>query len=183
MNRFKTSRLINMTVFVAGMAVLFAIGCSENPNIAGSDSQPQVMRRSADVAAKVGDEPLYIEQMISAKEGGQLALFDVVLDIPPGAVANDTLFSITIPDINLFFNDFGTDGLVFAEPVKVTMSYRDADMSEVEETTIRIAWLNEETGEYDDMVCEVDFENKVVVGELDHFSAYALISDYSRRPL
>ncbi|MBN1212525.1 MAG: hypothetical protein JXA92_08100, partial [candidate division Zixibacteria bacterium] len=90
---------------------------------------------------------------------------------------NDTVFSINIPDLNVFYNEFGTSGLVFDKPVKVTMSYRDADLTGVNETSIRIAWLNEASGEFEDLACEVDTVNKLITAELEHFSAYGLISD------
>jgi len=156
-----------------------AAGCSEMPLGVSSGGEPQVLMRSADFVSIVSLSPaqLYIEQVISAEEGGQLSLFDVVLDIPPGAVDNDTLFSIGIPDINVFYNDFGTSGLVFNVPVRVTMSYRSADLSGVNESTIRIGWYNPASDRFEDVICDVDFENKVVTGELNHFSAYALISD------
>jgi hypothetical protein len=180
MESIKSKHLSVMVMAVLMTAVVMFAGCSKTP--LGSDSetaeptQPQLLKRAAS-SVQLSPSELYVEQVISAAEGGQLSLFDVTLDIPPDAVDNDTLFSICIPNIEVFYNEFGTDGLVFNTPVEVTMSYRDADLTGIDESTIRIAWFDERSGEFRDMVCEVDTDNKVVTGELNNFSAYALVSD------
>lgn len=176
----KTNRLtaVTMSVFLAG--VLFLTGCSNMPTASDTiKTEPTVLSRTSLSADGPDMSPvnLYVEQVISAEHGGHLTLLDVVLDIPAGAVPNDTLFSIFIPDDEIFFNEFGTDGLVFDRPVTITMSYRDADLSGVNESTIRIGWFNKRTGSWEDMVCKVDFDNKTVTAQVYHFSAYGLISD------
>ena len=123
-----------------------------------------------------------MDQVISAETGGRLEFFDVIIEVPAGAIDNDTTFSILIPDLSVFYNEFGTNGLVFNVPVKVTMSYRDADLTGVVEESIRIAYFNNVTGEFEDIVCQLDTVNKVVKAELHHFSAYGLISDYVFNP-
>ncbi len=170
-------------MIVAGLVALsslaLVIGCSQSPLEPGNTAtEPQVLTRAAGpeslTAAPVN---LYAEQVISAAEGGRLELLDVVLEVPAGAVPQDTLFSIFIPDDEKFFNEFGTDGLVFSQPVKVTMSYRGADLSNVDESTIRIGYYNERLGVWEDLVCDVDQDSKRVTAHVWHFSAYGLISD------
>lgn len=171
-------------ISVAGLLLLVAgmlfTGCSKSPLAPIEEaSQPQVLGRSAAFVsgAALSPIPLYTEAVISSENGGQLLLHDVVLTIPPKAVPVDTLFSIGIPDINVFFNEFGTSGLVFDVPVTVTMSYRGADLSGVDESTIRIGWWDEDNGTWIDMECVLDPVNQTVTGKLQHFSAYALVSD------
>jgi hypothetical protein len=178
-----SSRFSKMTL-KAGVAVAIALvalaGCSKSPlGIEAEKPEPKLLTRAPMFisGAQLSSANYEIGQIISAEEGGQLALYDVILDIPPGAVDNDTLFSITIPDITVFYNEFGTDGLEFVKPVTVTMSYREADLSDVNESTIRIAWYNNSTDNFEDVDCAVDFDNKTVTAELYHFSAYGLISD------
>jgi len=167
-------------VFFSALVVL--TGCSRSPLTTTDVEQPepQVLTRSVNLVPggpQLSPLDLYIEDTVSAATGGRLELVDVVLEIPPYAVDNDTVFSILIPSLDEFYNEFGTSGLEFNVPVTVTMSYRSADLSSVDESTIRLGWLNEETGRWQDMVCEVDQVNKTVTGELHHFSAYALVSD------
>ncbi len=159
--------------------LLLVVGCSESPVGVDSDSRPVLVSRNMEASAlgQMSDVPLYTEAVVSAEQGGVLQLYDVRLDIPAGAIDNDTLFFINIPDVNVFYNEFGTHGLVFNEPVRVTMSYREANLNGLDETTIRIGWWNEAMGEFQDVECEIDFASKTVTGYLNHFSAYALISD------
>ncbi len=176
-----------LTVLVAVMAImLLSIGCSKSPVESSTEpSEPHLLQRTAvsflqmqSIFGSSGDSALYVEQKINAETGGVIQFYDVVLVIPPNALDNDTLFSINIPDLNVFYNEFGTSGLVFNQPVHVTMSYRDADLSNIDEETIRIAYYNEATGTFEDVICELDTVNKVVTAELNHFSAYGLISDF-----
>jgi len=165
------------------VAVALIAGCSRTPlgveNEPTESTEPTLLSRApqADGSPSFSPVPMYAEQVIPTATGGELSLLDVTLSVPVKAVDNDTLFSILIPDPNVFYNEFGTDGLVFSRPVTVTMSYRDADLTGVNESTIRIGWLNETTGHFHDIECVVDFESKTVTGTLDHFSAYGLISD------
>jgi hypothetical protein len=171
---------VNTMAIALLVAMLFVfVGCSENPLGADRAAEPHLLVRSADFmsTANLSSSAFYAEKVISAKEGGVLQLLDVTIEVPPGAVPNDTLFSIEIPDIMVFFNEFGTSGLVFRKPVKVTMSYRTADLSGVKESSIRIGWYNPGTDTFQNVDCEIDLANKTVTGYLDHFSAYALISD------
>jgi len=92
-------------VAVVILSMVLLVGCSENPmGVAPDQSEPQLLQRStlAVEAIQRSTVPLYTERVVSAAEGGVMTLFDVVLEIPAGAVPNDTLFSIGIPDINVF---------------------------------------------------------------------------------
>ncbi len=180
MTSFRSKSITVTVATIALAAIALFVGCSQAPTASNTETtQPQLLQRSTASlnGAVMSSADLSVAETISAEEGGTLVLCDVVLEIPPHAVDNDTLFSIAIPDPAVFYNDFGTDGLVFNVPVRVTMSYRDADLSGVDESTIRIGWYDESTGQFEDMVCEVDYVNKTVTGELHHFSAYGLISD------
>lgn len=168
-------RLASTLLLIIGL-VLFA-GCSQSPTGTTDNSDVRVLSRVPADGAAFKVLSYYTEQVISAKDGGHLQLYDVTLDVPPGAVDSDTLFSIGIPDISVFYNEFGTSGLVFNVPVTVTMSFRDADLSGVDVSTIRIAYFNEESGTFEDVDCRVDYENRIVTAKLYHFSAYGLISD------
>lgn len=176
------SKSMHVRMIAAGLmafcALVLVVGCGQTPLDSPATSEPQVLTRTS-TAGSLSAAPvnLYAEQVISAAQGGRLELLDVILEVPAGAVSQDTLFSIFIPDDEKFFNEFGTDGLVFSEPVKVTMSYRGADLSNVDESTIRIGYFNERLGIWEDLVCDVDRESQTVTAYVWHFSAYGLISD------
>lgn len=183
MSNSKPSSVMTLAGALLVVAVMVFTGCSKSPvdsvlSTVDEPSQPQLLGRTSAAMADLGvATSMHAEQWVSGADGGQIQLYDVILDIPAGALKTDTLYSIDIPDPNVFFNEFGTDGLVFDIPVTVTMSYRDADLSGVDESTIRIGWWDESAGEWVDMDCQIDFVNQTVTGKLYHFSAYALVSD------
>lgn len=178
MSRRSYQQVSIVVLALLAMAGILVSGCSRSPLENETTAPATVLKRAAASSASLtpGSE-LFTEAVLASATGGQLQLLDVTLTVPAGAVPNDTTFSIRIPDINSFYNEFGTDGLVFTEPVTVTMSYRDADLSGIVEEHIRIAWQNPKTGAFESMACSVDTVNKTVTGKLYHFSAYALISD------
>jgi len=176
-----TKNLLTVTLLAVVMLAL-VVGCSRSPleNDSSATNEPTLLTRSIDRSgggASAAPVNLYTEAVISAEQGGRLELLDVVLEIPPGAVPNDTTFSIFIPDDAIFYNEFGTDGLVFDVPVTVTMSYRGANLDGVDETTIRIGYFNHETGAVEDVEGQLNLLDRTVTAQLSHFSAYGLISD------
>jgi len=185
MTAMQSRSMVFTTGVLIFVAALLITGCSVQSPVEPTaeptlePSQPQVLSRSAALVGFAQGSPAnyYNEAVVPAKEGGRLELLDVVLDIPAGALDVDTVYSINIPDISLFYNEFGTDGLVFKRPVTVTMSYRNADLSGIDESAIHIGWWDEERTRWVSMDCELDRVNQVVVGQLYHFSAYALVSD------
>ena len=181
MNRFKTLTKSTPLLAVLAIGTFLMVGCSGNP-VGEIASEPTLLQRfvSADgpeYARRIKEVTSYAEKIISSKWGGKLSVTGIVLSIPKRAVANDTLFSINLPDLNVFYAEFGTDGLEFDNPVTVTFSYADADMAGVDESSISLAWYNEKFNRWHKIDCEVDIVNKTVTGQLEHFSAYGLISD------
>ena len=177
MQKLKNQRFVSGAVIALAAIFLVALsGCSKSPTVSDEPSQPVVLKRTASVA-KLMEGTAYADTLITAKEGGTISLIDVTLSFPPGALPADTLVFIDIPDLSVFENHFGTDGLVFNLPVKVVMSYRDADLAGILETSITLAWFNEYTGQWNRMPCVLNILNKTVTGYVSHFSAYALISD------
>jgi hypothetical protein len=163
-----------MMVTLFGLVAM--VGCSKSPTMSEPNQDVNILTRSPMAAAKVLGESAYDEVTIGV-EGGYLKVLDVELFFPEKALNDNQLIFIDIPDIVVFENNFGTHGLVFNEPVKVIMSYRDADLSGVKEETITIAWQNDRTGGWEPVECQLDTVNKTVTAYLNHFSAYALISD------
>ncbi len=170
--------LLAALMIVLSLALVGFTGCSKAPTGVQDDSSGEVTLLQRNVAmAKLFEDSYYVEQTVSAAEGGTVKLCDVILEIPPKALSVDTLISVEIPDPTLYADHFGTDGLVFNVPVRITMSYRDAILDNVNESTIKMAWYNEATGQWDIIRCLCDPVTKTVTGYVSHFSAYALITD------
>ena len=170
------NQLTTVMVTIVAVALVGLAGCSQIPTNSSEPEGPTLLKRSTSSYKPTGDS-LYTEAIMSAENGGTLALWDVELYFPPDALDSDTLISITIPDAEVFANHFGTNGLEFNRSVRVIMNYRDADLSGVNESRIKMAWYNERTRSWDIIYCSLDIENKTVTAYVNHFSAYALISD------
>jgi len=176
---FKPKRnhlLTGAVLIVAVILLIELIGCSRIPTQSVQSNQTVILKRNV-TAYKLLGSSAYADTVFTAAGGGVISLLDVELTFPPNALPADTLIFINIPDVAVFENHFGTDGLRFNVPVKVVMSYRDADLTGIDESHITIAWFNEITGQWNSMPCVLDRINKTVMGFVEHFSAYALISD------
>ncbi len=113
--------------------------------------------------------------------GGTIWLGDRVhgiskLSVPFGAL--DTWVSINFWWESTGFLEGGADfsphGTQFNLPVRVQLSYKDADLGDIDENDLEIRYYNEETGEWEFIGNEVDTSKKVVIGYTDHFSRYAI---------
>ena len=176
----KSGKLAGLIAIAVLAAVsLGLMGCSQlSTNVGVEENQNDAtLLARRNVSGLPSGEPIYTSAIMPANEGGTLSLVDVELYFPPNALDNDTLIYINIPNIMVFENHFGTDGLVFNQPVRVTMSYRDADLSGINESSIAMAWFDERTDSWDQIECTLDTTNKTVTAYVNHFSAYALISD------
>jgi hypothetical protein len=175
MSNARISKNVMIFALCAMLISVILPGCSQQP-MAPEQPKTQTLVHRIPSTPVIASE-LYTETVISAADGGTLSLMDVKLTFPAGALDQDTLISIRIPDINVFENHFGTDGLFFNVPVQVVMDYRDADLSNINEQTIRMAWYNSRTNSWDIIPCALNTVNKTVTANVYHFSAYALISD------
>lgn len=109
--------------------------------------------------------------------GGVVSVLDVTLEIPPLALERNTQISVDIPDPGLFVYDFGPDGLQFQKPATITISYEYADLTNIDQSKIRLAWWDENAQQWIDQPCILDPVTRKVVGQINHFSAYGLVSD------
>ena len=75
-----------------------------------------------------------------------------------------------------FLNDihFGPEGIAFNTPVEVRLSYKLADLTDVNEETICVVYYNPETGLWENLGGIVDIGKKKITVYLNHFSRYAL---------
>ena len=73
--------------------------------------------------------------------------------------------------------EFSPHGTQFNRPVTVWLSYKDADLGDINEEDLKIWYFNEETEMWELIGDVVDTEHKMVGGLLHHFSRYAIGSE------
>ncbi len=115
-----------------------------------------------------------VREFVRSRRGGKVRLDGNSVKIPKGALKEDTFISIAVND-DLLICDFGPDGTVFNKPVKITISYEDADLEGVDEDSISVYWWNPERSCWERIESKVDKNQKKVSAEIWHFSRYALI--------
>jgi|GEM_PF-1141798 len=119
------------------------------------------------------------EKFIKAVEGGvvtvgnnDLGYSKIVVD--PNDLPEDMTISLQWASDGYCEGEFGPHGTQFNDPVKVVLSYKGADLSDIDEDDLKISYYNEDTGIWEVMGGTVDTENKEVVVYLEHFSRYAI---------
>lgn len=89
-------------------------------------------------------QPRHAERRISADSGGVVELGGVRLDVPPGALAQDTTITLDLPRdptrALYVVADFGPDGLQFLKPVTVRFDLRGVDLLGVDLQWLRVSW-------------------------------------------
>lgn len=115
--------------------------------------------------------------------GGRLALELHQLVVPAGAVSRPTVFRMTKTlgpqvRVDLTATDQATGMVVnaFPEPVELWLSYRFARISNADAGRLVVLWLKDDSasGELVPIPTRVERRTRHVVGELTHFSQYAM---------
>ena len=70
--------------------------------------------------------------------------------------------------------EFSPHGIQFNRPVTVWLSYKDADLGDINEEDLKIWYFNEDAGMWELIGDVVNTEHKMVGGLLHHFSRYAI---------
>jgi hypothetical protein len=58
--------------------------------------------------------------------------------------------------------------------VTIRLSYKNADLTGIDENNLTIAWVDERTGELIEIKSRVNKRKKYVEGKTDHFTQYTL---------
>ncbi len=110
---------------------------------------------------------------IKRNYGGLIKLGGHSVDVPKYATKQDAEFSINISPNDYITVDFGPDGW-FDQPVTVTISYKDADLTGINPLKLTLAWYDESTGQWIDLGGVVDLVKKTVTAKAWHFTQYTI---------
>jgi len=146
--------------------------------LAASQSRPLQRVRRRIVVAKGGKQITgssggTASKWIKAKKGGKLKYLGHMLKFPKNALPQDTLISITVLPGDFIDVDFGPDGH-FNQEVTVRLSYKDADLTGIDENNLTMAWIDDATGELVEIPSTVHKKKKYVEAKTDHFTQYTL---------
>lgn len=70
--------------------------------------------------------------------------------------------------------EFSPDGIEFNNPVKLELTYKNADLTGVDEDNLKLFFFNEDTEEWEIIGGTVDKKGKRIIAYIKHFSRYAI---------
>lgn len=136
-------------------------------------------KSDAEPSTEVGkEEQASVE--VSAAEGGEVTIGKASLEIPGGALAEDTTITVetsnpsnSLPDASSLkgmLYDFGPDGTAFSAPAALTLP-SVGTVGEGKEAVI--AWLDEETDAWQDLPTTVAKDGSLQA-EISHFTTFVV---------
>lgn len=165
--------------------ILVNLGCqSDAPNSPSSDV---VIMRSTDQLQFLKPQKMRLkkafqgEQYINANDGGTILVGDEIsgysnINFKPGDLNYDAVITFGW-DSQGYFTELSPHGITFNTPVKLCLSYKDADLTNVTEDNIQIWYFNDFKDSWELIGGEVDKDKKQVQGYIRHFSRYALADE------
>jgi len=184
-------RIKNLTLSL--VAAVFMLGLAMNFNACGNASSVQSFDQSAATTRAPGElkilkstdlslGKLFVaEKLITVKGGGKVEVGDKQhgvssLDFKPGDVSADVLVTFNWESTGLLEGgaQFSPHGIYFNNPVEIELSYKDADLTGIDEATLKIWYFNETTGLWELVAGDVHMDGKYIKGTIEHFSRYAI---------
>jgi hypothetical protein len=111
---------------------------------------------------------------ITTTSGGTVSINELSISIPPGAVSSDKNISINCNSDEYLQADFGPDGTQFNLPATITISYANADLTDITPANLSISWFDPAQGQWVDLGGTVDIKAKTVSVQVWHFTEYTL---------
>ena len=177
---------LTSAALLAGLAIHFN-ACTEQSPLKSNDITTSTKRAPGELnilKSKFGVSlnKLFVkEQLITVAAGGEIEVGDQehgksALEFEPGDVSQDVLVTFSWESTGLLQGgaEFSPHGTTFNNPVKVKLSYKDADLTGINEQDIKIWYFNEIEGVWELIASDVNTETKHVKGHLEHFSRYAI---------
>jgi hypothetical protein len=182
MNRWYTK----LSAVSALMLALTIWGCESVTDgaLTGPSEASEILVTSTNsggyTVARETDPTVGVVSAVIGQSGGALNLGKHFLTVPAGAVDGPTTFTVTklsgelkveLTASRLLPNDVGSAG--FRVPVKLGVSYESAS-AVPDASQLKVVWVKPD-GTMEVQQSNVDVYGKVVVGSLNHFSAYAVV--------
>ena len=121
------------------------------------------------------------QELITVAAGGTMTAGDdssgySSLFFKPGDLSNDATITFN-GDSQGYITDLDPHGISFNTPVEIYLSYKDADLTQVNEDSLHIWYYNDNTTNWELVGGTVNKVDKRVEGFINHFSRYAVASE------
>jgi hypothetical protein len=176
--------LLTAVVLMAGLVLNFNACTSDSPT--QSTSQVAEDPGTPFTPLKVLHPRLnkeFEQSMWIGSYGGSITVGDSThgiskLIVPQGAIKNWYWYRITFWWESTGFlqggAEFSPHGLIFKKQIRLEISYKDADLTGVNEDDLKIYYYDEDTGDWEIIGDYVDKTRQMVIGYTTHFSRYAI---------
>ena len=118
--------------------------------------------------------PRRVEGRIRADSGGVVELGGVRLEVPPGALAQDTTITLDLPSdptrALYLVADFGPDGLQFSKPATIRFDLSGVDLVGVDLQYVRVSWWD--GLQWRGLDSSVTPDTAALVGYTTHFTGF-----------
>jgi len=175
-----------LMTFVAGTAFVFTLSSCENSAPVQPNSTKVHKRTTGELTFLKSQNPFLgkvfeVSQLITVADGGSIEVGDDSTGISritfnPGDLSADLNVGFWW-DSNNFAAEFSPHGSLFNNPVLIRLSYKDADLTGVDEDSLKIWYYDEEEGIWELAGQELNKQLKYIEGTTTHFSRYAIAAN------
>lgn len=187
----------DLAVKKLGLAVLasilaFTLGCSADDIMGPGITSGQIDEPSGDfeILSDPTGKDIDPIQGVSPKDGSALIKADVggvvscgrfQVEIPAGALSEDTEINIIKPDPELVMCELEPHGIQFNKPVTLRIDYSGtvADGAESITPDLGVYWYDDDDGRWYVVGREINVESSTMEAHLGHFSKYGSGAVYS----
>jgi hypothetical protein len=174
---------------VAGI-LAFTLGCSADDimgpgEISGPKGDPEGVSILADLQGKdvepiQGASSKAGSALIKADEGGIVSWGRFRVDIPAGALSEDTEIKISRPNPQAVMCELEPHGIQFNTPVTLRIDYGGtaAADNEANMPSLGVYWYNEDSGIWEVVGKRIDAKSNKMEASLEHFSKYGAGADW-----
>jgi len=178
---------LTTAVLLTGLALNFNACSEQSPLQSTIDNTTATRRAPGELNILKSTSPLSLnklfvkQKLITVAQGGTVEVGNGEhgksrLKFQPGDVSQDVLVRFEWESTGLLQGgaEFSPHGTTFNNPVEIRLSYKDADLTGINEEDIKIWYFNEIEGVWELIASDVDTRKKCVKGYLEHFSRYAI---------
>ena len=188
-------------VITSSMAVLLAAGMTLNYSACSKESPLQsapLQLNSTKAHKRTTDELTFLKsqnpflgkvfkvsQLITAANGGSIEVGNEKtgysrITFKPGDLSANLNVGFWW-NSNCFEVEFSPHGSNFNNPVLIRLSYKDANLTGIDEDSLKLWYYHEEEGIWEQAGHEINKQLKYVEGTITHFSRYAVAWAHKRK--
>ena len=186
----KPVKKIVKTLTSAALMTLLTLNfnaCTEQSPLQSNDNTTSTKRAPGELKILKSKSPVSLNKLfvqsklITVAQGGKIEVGDNMhgksrLNFKSGDVSQNVWVTFEWESTGLLEGgaEFSPHGTTFNNPVEIRLSYKDADLTGINEEDIKIWYFNEEENVWELIASDVNTEKQRVEGYVNHFSRYAI---------